>query len=88
MAAPDFPTLSTLEDFLRQDYDFIVVGGGTAGLVLAARLTENPNIRVGVLEAGKANFGDPMLTIPALYVQAIGDDKYDWNHWTVPQVRS
>jgi choline dehydrogenase-like flavoprotein len=87
MAAPEYPTLSTLESFLRQDYDFIVVGGGTAGLVVAARLTENPNIHVGVLEAGKANFGDPMLTIPALYVQAIGDDKYDWNHWTVPQVR-
>jgi choline dehydrogenase-like flavoprotein len=35
------------------DFDYIIVGGGTAGLVLATRLTENPAFRVCVLEAGE-----------------------------------
>lgn len=35
------------------DFDYIIIGGGTAGLVLAARLTENPALRVCVLEAGE-----------------------------------
>jgi choline dehydrogenase-like flavoprotein len=35
------------------EYDFLIIGGGVAGLVLAARLSENPAITVGVIEAGK-----------------------------------
>jgi choline dehydrogenase-like flavoprotein len=80
------PALCSLEEFLSHDYDFVVVGGGTAGLVVAARLTENPNVNVGVLEAGPANLGDPMIMMPAMYLKAIGDAKYDWLHKTVPQV--
>ena len=45
------PALCSVEEFLKHEYDFVVIGGGTAGLVVAARLTENPNVRVGVLEA-------------------------------------
>ncbi|KAF4635821.1 hypothetical protein G7Y89_g2262 [Cudoniella acicularis] len=86
--ATNFPTLSSLEDFLKQEYDFVVVGGGTAGLVVAARLTENPNVTVGVLEAGPSHFGDPLVLTPAAYVKAIGDPKYDWRHKTTPQIHS
>jgi choline dehydrogenase-like flavoprotein len=34
----------TLSRFLSMNFDYVIVGGGTAGLLLAARLTENPNI--------------------------------------------
>ncbi|KAG9233943.1 hypothetical protein BJ875DRAFT_29588 [Amylocarpus encephaloides] len=86
--AGTFPILSSLSNFIAQDYDFLVVGGGTAGLVVASRLSEVANLTVGVLEAGATHFGDPLVLTPALYPQMIGDAKYDWKHKTVPQVHS
>lgn len=74
------------EDFVKQDYDYVICGGGTAGLVVAARLTENPDVTVGVIEAGKNRLEDPLVDTPALFLQMLGNPEYDWNYMTVPQV--
>lgn len=81
------PALSeSAEDFLSHKYDYIVVGGGTAGLVVAARLTENPDVTVGVLEAGKNRLGDMLIDCPGLFLQMFNDTNYDWAFKTEPQV--
>lgn len=59
--------LCSVDELTSQKYDFVVVGGGTAGLVIAARLTEDPNITVAVLEAGEDRMDDPSVSTPSLY---------------------
>lgn len=86
-AQQNLPALHTsAESFLKNDYDFIVIGGGTAGLVVAARLTENEDIKVGVLEAGKSRLGDFLVDSPAMFMQMFMNPEYDWCHMTEPQV--
>ena len=81
------PALATsAEDFLAHDYDYIIVGGGTAGLVVAARLTENENVKVGVLEAGKNRLGDMLVDCPAMFLQMFNNPEYDWAFMSEPQV--
>jgi choline dehydrogenase-like flavoprotein len=78
--------ISSIEDFLSHSYDFVICGGGTAGLAVAARLTENPDVTVGVIEAGKYRIGDPLVDTPAMFLQMLGNKDYDWNFKTTPQV--
>jgi choline dehydrogenase-like flavoprotein len=73
-------------DGIAENYDFIVIGGGTAGLVVASRLTEDPNIRVLVLEAGENRLTDPQILTPGLSGSLYDDPKYDWCFQIVPQV--
>ncbi|KAM0254292.1 hypothetical protein ACHAQJ_006932 [Trichoderma viride] len=65
-------------------YDYIIVGGGTAGLVLAARLTEDSSKRVLVLEAGEDLTADARLSVPAMWPTLLNTDA-DWKFRTVPQ---
>ncbi|HBH88522.1 MAG TPA: choline dehydrogenase, partial [Hyphomonadaceae bacterium] len=66
-------------------YDYIIVGAGSAGCTLAGRLTEDPNIRVALIEAGKKD--DSLLVrMPAGVGNLIGDQNdYNWGFWTAPQ---
>ncbi|XP_037581983.1 glucose dehydrogenase [FAD, quinone]-like [Dermacentor silvarum] len=68
----------TFED----EYDYIVVGGGSAGAVVASRLSEDPEVSVLLLEAGRVpNF---FLDVPLLAAE-IQQTKFDWAYLTVPQ---
>lgn len=72
---------------LDQPFDYIVVGGGTAGLVVASRLSEDASVRVLVVEAGADRSSDPLILTPGLVAAVYGKDEYDWNFSSTPQVR-
>lgn len=46
----------SVDEFISHPFDYVIIGGGTAGLCLAARLREDPNVHVGVLEAGEIDW--------------------------------
>ena len=67
-------------------YDDIIVGGGSAGCVLAARLTEDPERRVLVLEAGRNDsLWDVFIHMPAALPFPIGSRFYDWKYESEPE---
>ena len=68
----------------RGDFDYVVVGGGSAGCVLAARLSENPFVRVCLLEAGPAD-KSVLLHCPAGLALLAKNGAYNWAFETVPQ---
>ena len=69
-----------------QRFDTIIVGGGSAGCVLAARLSANPGQRVLVLEAGRRDsLWDIFIHMPAGLTYPIGSRFYDWRYQSEPE---
>lgn len=77
-------TTNPAAEFAQKQFDFLVVGGGPAGLAVATRLSERADLVVGVLEAGLAAFGDDKVEVPGLAGTGL-DTELDWKFRTLPQ---
>jgi len=69
---------------MSDSFDYVIAGGGTAGCVLANRLSADPGISVALLEAGPPD-DDPAIGVPAMVAKAIGNPRQSWGYYTVPQ---
>ena len=71
---------------LKTVYDYVIVGGGSAGSALANRLSANPNNKVLVLEAGRPDYWwDVFIHMPAALTFPIGSRFYDWLYISEPE---
>ncbi|CEQ42600.1 SPOSA6832_04432 [Sporobolomyces salmonicolor] len=82
-------TVTDASSLSDQTFDYVIVGGGTAGLVIANRLSENSSITVAVIEAGTDGSAveDSILAPAQAYFSGIAniDSPYDWQYDTVNQ---
>ncbi len=66
-----------------ETFDYIIVGAGSAGSVLAQRLTEDPGVTVCVFEAGPSDW-HPYLHVPAGFIKTVFDPRFSWRFQTEP----
>ena len=65
-------------------FDFVIVGAGSAGCVLASRLSEDSDATVALIEAGPSD-GSPLINVPLGMVNLIRNPRYNWCSRSVPQ---
>ncbi|XP_060583859.1 glucose dehydrogenase [FAD, quinone]-like [Ruditapes philippinarum] len=78
------PNSSKIANAINDEYDYVIVGAGSAGAVLASRLSEDPNISVLLLEAGGEETDNPLFSIPVA-APKLWQTEWDWEYYTVPQ---
>ncbi|RDB26641.1 Pyranose dehydrogenase 3 [Hypsizygus marmoreus] len=84
-ASPSFAVIyNAIESLPVINYDFVIIGGGTAGNVLANRLSEISRFNVLVIESGPTNEGVLNSIVP-FFAPQLGGSAYDWNFTTIPQ---
>ncbi|PYH43752.1 GMC family oxidoreductase [Aspergillus saccharolyticus JOP 1030-1] len=69
-----------------KSYDYVIVGAGIGGLVLASRLTEDADVNVLLIEAGANRMGDPRIETPGFMGTLYGNPDFDWDYMSEPQV--
>jgi len=67
-------------------FDYVIAGGGTAGCALAARLSEDPDVTVCLIEAGPSDVGDENILVLSEWMHLL-DSGYDWDYPVEPQER-
>ena len=67
-----------------QRFDYIIIGAGSAGAVLASRLTEDPDCRVLLLEAGPMDYS-LWIHMPSAFDKPMGSRRYNWGYATEPE---
>jgi choline dehydrogenase len=78
--------MAVIRRVMAESYDFIIVGGGSAGCALANRLSADPAHRVLVLEAGRSDYRwDVFIHMPAALTFPIGSRFYDWQYESQPE---
>ena len=68
-------------------FDYVIVGGGSAGCCLAGRLSEDQGRSVCLIEAGPPN-NDPRIKIPLALIALIGNPRFDWCYESAPHLHS
>lgn len=68
-----------------ESFDFVIVGGGTSGLVLASRLSQDPKLKVLVIESGDDQTEDPRVNVPGLWPTLLPTNS-NWAYKTLVQV--
>ena len=66
------------------NFDIIIIGAGSAGSILASKLSENENLKILILEAGPKD-NNLMIKIPLGYGMTFYNKKINWNFYTKPQ---